>query len=238
METRAQAPGRRAGLPAAAVLALAAAVAAAGGPPGGAAWAASAAAKEEGEGGRNGPKARLEEWLASHATLRAGFEQSMFDEGGNRLRASRGVMAFHRPHRFRWEYEEPERQLIVADGERVWWYDAELEQVTVWPAARAVAGTPALLFAHPRELDAYFRTAVLPAAEGLERVELVPRGSDAPFRTMRVGLAGGEVRRIEMEDGFGQTTRIDLHGFEYGAALDEALFRFTPPPGTDVVHGQ
>ena len=121
----------------------------------------------------------------------------------------------------------------MADGENLWWYDADLEQVTVRPVDAALEGTPASLLAGPdRRAGRSFRVAALGPIRGVDWIELVPRGADAAFRTLRVGLEGEELRAIEMEDGFGQTTRIDFFDVETGPPLADELFRFTPPPGS------
>ena len=95
----------------------------------------------------DGAEARIDGWLAANESLRARFTQTVFDEGGFRLNESHGTVAFRRPYRFRWNYEAPEPQIIVADGERLWWYDIDLQQVTVRPVDAALEGTPASLLA-------------------------------------------------------------------------------------------
>ena len=181
---------------------------------------------------------RLDGWLAANESLRARFTQTVFDEDGLRLDESHGTVAFRRPWRFRWDYEAPEPRIIVADGERLWWYDVDQEQVTVRPVA-ALRGTPASLLTGPGgRAGAHFRVAALGPSRGVDWIELVPRGADAAFRALRVGLRGEVLRAIEMEDGFGQTTRIDFFDVETGPPLADELFRFTPPPGADVVRGE
>lgn len=188
---------------------------------------------------RNRAEERIDGWLAAHESLRARFLQTVFDEAGARLDESRGTVAFRRPYRFRWDYEAPEPQIIVADGENLWWYDVDLEQVTVRPVDAALEGTPASLLAGPdRRAGRSFRVAALGPIRGVDWIELVPRGADAAFRTLRVGLEGEELRAIEMEDGFGQTTRIDFFDVETGPPLADELFRFTPPPEADVVRSE
>ena len=181
---------------------------------------------------------RIEAWLAANESFRARFIQTVFDEEGLRLDESRGTVAFHRPYRFRWDYEAPGPQVIVADGESLWWHDIDLEQVTVRPVDSALEGTPAALLAGPRgSAGRHFHIAALAPARGVDWIELVPRGADAAFRALRVGFEGVELRAIEMEDGFGQTTRIDFFDVESDPPLSDELFRFVPPPHADVVRG-
>ena len=182
---------------------------------------------------------RIDDWLAANVSLRAGFIQTVFDEDGLQIDESKGTVAFRRPYRFRWDYETPEPQIIVADGTHVWWHDVELEQVTVRPVVSALAGTPAELLAGPRRrVDDHFRVSALPAVGDIDWFELVPLAPDSVFRAIRVGLQGAELRRVEMDDSFGQTTRIDFFDIEHNPRLRDALFRFEPPSGTDVIRGE
>ena len=181
---------------------------------------------------------RLDAWLSATDSFRARFFQSVFDEDGVRISESEGTVAFRRPYRFRWDYEFPEPQIIVADGSTLWWYDIDLEQVTVRPVESALEGTPAALLAGPGRAGEHFRVAALESIRGVDWFQLMPRGADAAFRALRVGFEGEGIRAIEMDDGFGQTTRIVFHDVEYNPPLTDELFRFVPPPEADVVRGE
>ena len=181
---------------------------------------------------------RLDTWLSTNESLRAGFIQSVFDEDGLRIDASRGTVAFRRPYRFRWDYETPVPQIIVADGTHVWWYDVELEQVTVRPVDSALRGTPADLLAGPRRSNDHFRISSLASGDDIDWLELIPADPDSVFRAIRAGFEGTELQMVEMDDSFGQTTRIEFFDIEHNPRLSDALFHFEPPPGTDVVRGE
>ena len=189
-------------------------------------------------GGAERATERLDGWLAANRSFRARFSQSVFDEEGVEISATGGTVAFRRPYRFRWDYDAPMPQIIVSDGTELWWYDIELAQVTVRPAATALEGTPAELLAGPERVDEHFRATALESVLEVDWFQLVPRGADAAFRALRIGLEGNEVRTLEMDDGFGQTTRIDFFDVEYNPRLADALFQFVPPPGADVVRGE
>ena len=188
-------------------------------------------------GGAEGAAGRLDGWLAANRSFRARFSQTVVDEDGVEISTSGGVVAFRRPYRFRWDYDAPSPRIIVSDGTDLWWYDIDLEQVTVRPVATSLEGTPAELLAGPGRAGENFRVIVLDPASGMDWFQLVPRGADAAFQALRIGLEGDEVRALEMDDGFGQTARIDFFDVEYNPRLADALFQFAPPPGADVVRG-
>ena len=186
-----------------------------------------------------GASERIDAWLAANESFRARFTQTVFDEDGFQLNESRGTVAFRRPYRFRWDYEAPEPQNHRC-GRR--------EPLVVRHRSRAGDGAPgrdrsrgdsrgaARRAARPRRRA--LRVAALELARGVDWIELVPRGADAALRAIRVGLEGEELRAIEMEDGFGQTTRIEFFDVESDPPLADELFRFVPPPEADVVRGE
>ena len=178
---------------------------------------------------------RMQAFLDEVDSLRATFTQSLFDERKALLETSRGVMYLSRPDRFRWEYAEPFPQLIVSDGERVWIHDPDLEQVTVRPAAGAIGNSPAVLLSSRRPVRESFVVREIGERDGLLRVGLSPLEEGAAFAEVRLGFDAEDLRVMELEDNFGQTTVLVFESIERNPALDPELFTFVPPPGVDVV---
>jgi outer membrane lipoprotein carrier protein len=177
---------------------------------------------------------RLEEALAGLDSWRAGFSQTVTDPQGRVTESADGTVALARPGKFRWDYRTPE-QLIVSDGTTVWLYDADLAQVTVRPAEEALIGTPALLLSGKADLQAEFRVTDGGSEEGLAWSRLEPRDAESDFAELRVGIAGKELRRMVLVDRLGQTTRLAFEHIERNPRLAEGSFRFTAPPGVDVI---
>ncbi len=177
---------------------------------------------------------RVQSSLGELASLRADFRQTVTDAQGQTLESAEGTLALARPGRFRWDYRVPE-QLIVCDGTTVWFHDIGLEQVTIRPAAELLAGTPAAVLAGGGDLQREFAIAEGGTAGGLAWSLLTARRDDVDFRELRLGFAGGELRRMILLDRLGQTTTIDFERIERNPRLDAGLFSFTPPPGVDVV---
>ena len=178
---------------------------------------------------------RLDSFLDGMRTLNGVFEQSVFDENLRRLEQSRGTLALQRPNRFRFEYVEPFEQLIVADGESVWLYDRELEQVTVRPIRDTIGSTPALLLSSERPLEDDFEIREIGPHAELLWVGLRPLSTDATFRDIRLGFADDGLRMMEMADNFGQVTQLKFLELERNPKLEAGLFEFTPPAGVDVL---
>ncbi len=178
--------------------------------------------------------AQLRAFVRDVHSGQADFTQTVTSADGARRRTSRGRFAFQRPQRFRFDYTAPYRQLIVADGTKVWVHDADLNQVTARRIGDALGATPAALLAGGA-LEPEFALAPLPSAGGLDWAEAVPRQRDGAFERLRVGFRDGRLAAVEVVDAFGQTSRLDFDGFVANAPVDAALLRFTVPSGADVI---
>jgi outer membrane lipoprotein carrier protein len=179
---------------------------------------------------------RLREFAREVQAGEARFTQTVTSADGNRRKVTTGSFAFQRPNRFRFAYDRPAEQLIVSDGQKVWIYDADLNQATSRPLAKALGQTPAALLAGSSpEQD--FALAAEPASEGLEWVRATPRRREgATFQALRVGFRGKELAAVEITDNFGQRSLLQFSGWAAAAGPPPAeRFRFVPPPGAEVV---
>jgi outer membrane lipoprotein carrier protein len=148
---------------------------------------------------------------------------------------STGAFLFSRPGKFRWIYLKPFEQLIVGDGEKVWVYDKDLEQVTVKKLGDALGNSPAALLAGDNDVDRAYTLKPQPAKGGLEWLEAVPKDPDSTFEKMRLGFRKSNPETIELHDRLGQITTIRFTKFVRNPKLAADTFRFTPPAGADVV---
>lgn len=184
------------------------------------------------------PTAPLERYLDGLTSLRADFRQTLFDAGNNELQQAGGRLLVLRPGRFRWEVNAPEgggRMMVVADGRNLWFYDEDLEQVTVKPASSALSATPAMLLTGVGDVHGAFEIKALPRKLGLDWIEVSPRAADADFRTARLGFDERELRRMELLDKLGQTAKLVFSRIERNAPVSVEEVSFTPPPGADVI---
>ena len=176
----------------------------------------------------------LRTFVREAASGRAVFTQTVTSPDGARRRVSSGTLEFQRPGRFRFQYAKPFEQLIVADGTRVWIHDPELSQATSRPLAQALGQTPAAILAGG-SLERDFELSALPPEGGLEWAQALPRDKDGPIQSLRVGFRGQELAVLELRDSFGQRSRLELRDLRLNVPVAAGTFRFTPPPGTDVI---
>ena len=205
------------------------------------AWAAltgpgaSAHAQQADDPAEGAAPAQLRTFLASTVTFEAAFTQVLLEADSGRSQVSEGRFYLHRPERFRWDYTRPAPQLVIADGEHLWLFDPDLEQVTVRRLDDGLSATPAMLLSGTGELEDSFRIGAAYEEDGFDWVELAPRSEGADFGGVRVGFADGTLATMELLDALGQTTVIRFSDVVVNGSLDPALFVFTPPPGADVI---
>lgn len=178
--------------------------------------------------------ARVERAVAALDSVQAEFTQELLDARTKSTQRATGTLSLKKPGKFRWDYAQP-RQVIVSDGERLWLYDADLDQVTVRRVRDTLSQTPAMLLSGQARIRDGFTVQAAPSANGLDWVRLLPKRADADFRELRLGFAGDTLQRMEFEDKLNQLTRIELKRVQRNVRLDDSLFRFVPPPGTDVI---
>jgi len=167
-------------------------------------------------------------------TGRAQFTQTVTSPDGAKRKTSSGSFEFSRPNRFRFAYAKPFEQLIVGDGQKVWIYDADLNQASSRRFTSALGATPAALLAGG-SLDKDFDLSPLPPKEGLEWVQANPKSNDGSFKSVRVGFRGKELAAIEIVDAFDQRSLLQFSQFSAGVSFGADAFRFTPPAGADVI---
>jgi outer membrane lipoprotein carrier protein len=165
---------------------------------------------------------------------RAEFTQVVTSPDGAKKKTSSGSFEFARPNRFRFAYAKPFVQTIVADGEKVWIYDADLNQVSSRKFSAALGATPAALLAGG-SLDQDFDLSNLPSHDGLDWAEAKPKAKDGAFQSVRVGFRGKDLAALEIIDAFGQKSLLTFSAFASNVAVPAESFRFTAPAGADVI---
>ena len=170
--------------------------------------------------------------------LQAPFTQQVFDPNGNLKETSSGAVALSAPRLFRWEYRKPYAQLIVADGNRVWVYDADLQQATRRVQGAAEQGSPLAALIDPARLDKDYVVADAGNSDGLSWLTLKPRSQEgAGFESARLGFGPGGLEKMQFIDALGQKSAIDFGIWQRNPVFPKSTFQFTPPKGVDVIDG-
>ena len=160
------------------------------------------------------------------------------DGKAGRSKTSSGTFAFQRPGRFKFVYQKPFEQTIVADGQTLWLYDVDLNQVTQRAQAQVLGSTPAALLTSAANLKALrteFTLESAPPEGGLEWVLARPKSKDGALQSVRIGFAGEQLAALDILDSFGQRSMIRFTQLQTLAALPADTFKFQPPAGADVL---
>ena len=163
------------------------------------------------------------------------FEQRVMDRAGKVVDRGSGSFAFARPGKFRWVYEKPHPQTLVADGHKLWIYDPDLQQVTVKRMDQAISSTPAALLAGREDITALFSLRDAGTADGLEWVEATPKTPDTGFDKVRLGLKDKQLVAMELFDQLGGHSSLRFTELKPNAPVSPDAFKFTPPKGADVI---
>lgn len=180
------------------------------------------------------PITQLEAFLKASSTLAAEFKQVVINEQGNPSQTSYGVFYLHRPGKFHWQYQRPFTQTIIANGGKVWFYDTDLEQVTIKKLDKSLGSTPALLLSGEITLRDNFTLEQQGTDEGMQWVRLLPKSPESSFKYIMIGLNKGSLGGMELSDNFGQLTRIYFSNLKVNTKLAPDLFKFATPKGVDV----
>lgn len=184
----------------------------------------------------------LENFMQSAHSGRADFTQTVTaparDGQAQRPKLSSGSFEFQRPGRFKFIYRKPFEQTIVADGQTLWLYDVDLNQVTERAQAQALGSTPAALLASAPDLAALraeYRLESAPDQDGLQWVLASPKVQGGQLKSVRVGFEGDRLAALDILDSFGQQSQIRFTGMQINPVLPAGSFQFKPPAGADVL---
>jgi outer membrane lipoprotein carrier protein len=181
------------------------------------------------------PTTDVNRFLSEFDSLTATFTQELWTTDNQLLETSTGRFMLMRPNRFFWHYETPFEQLIIADGETLWMYDVELEQVTRTALSEVPPGNPALLLSGTSAVETSFDVQQTFEFDGRVWTRLIPKAAGSEFLAVLLAFDDGGPSALELVDGLEQTTRVEFSGVVLNAELDPEQFHFVPPPGADVI---
>lgn len=184
-----------------------------------------------------GARQELDTFTRGLKGLDGQFSQQVSDVNGRVKESSIGRVALSAPRQFRWEYAKPYKQLIVADGKKVWVFDPDLEQVTVRAQGSEEQNSPLVALIDPARLDKQYDVSEEAAPrDGLQWLSLTPKvDTEASFQMASLGFGKDGLTKMEVVDAVGQRTAISFSGWKRNPAFAADTFRYTPGKGVDVV---
>ena len=180
-------------------------------------------------------RSRMQAFAKDLKSVTADFSQSVTDANDHRGEESRGTMALQAPRQFRWETKKPYQQTIVADGQRVWVYEPDLEQVSVRSQSSEEAHSPLTVLTDLSQLDTQFTASESGERDGLVWLKLVSKAKEPEFEYAELGFSANTLDRMLFKDQLGNTTEIRFSEWKRNPSLAADTFKFTPPKGVDVI---
>ena len=180
------------------------------------------------------PVKQLQAFLKATKSLTADFKQVLINEAGDPYQTSYGVFYLQRPGKFRWDYLKPFQQQIVSTSGKVWFYDTDLEQVTIKKLDESVGSTPALLLSGDISLENNFTMENQGVDGNLQWIKLLPKNQESTFKFITIGLNKGSLAGMELSDNFGMLTRIYFSNVLLNPPIKPTLFEFKAPKGADI----
>lgn len=176
-------------------------------------------------------------FVASTQSARGEFKQQLvkIDSGSVKSgKQSSGTFIFARPGKFIWTYKKPYEQVLQADGEKLYIYDKDLNQVTVKKLGDALGSSPAAILFGSNDLEKNFTLKEGETKDGMEWLEAVPKAKDTTFERIGIGMKNGVPAAMELRDSFGQISLLTFESFEQNPPMPANQFKFTMPKGADV----
>jgi outer membrane lipoprotein carrier protein len=186
--------------------------------------------------------ARIQKFYETTKDLHARFEQTM-ETGVGKKRTATGELWLKKPGRMRWEYQKPERKLMVADGQSLWVYEPEDQQAFRQSlTSSSLPSSVSFLWGQGRLADE-FDVAIEKAppagvgGEGITVLKLVPKKATAQYRYLlfAVNDKTGMVVETVIFDQQGGTNDMKFRDIELNKNVGDDKFKFTPPVGTRIL---
>jgi outer membrane lipoprotein carrier protein len=177
----------------------------------------------------------LTQLLNNIRSMQADFTQTIVNKSGKAVQQSQGRMIMERPGKFRWEVKQPTAQLLIANGQRLWIYDPDLEQVTIRLLNKAAGEAPALLLSEANTALSKDFNVRTQSAGSLQWFLLIPKNRDSMLSQVMLGFSGNQIREMNLRDHLGHNTMIQFQRVVMNASVPDSVFHFTPPANVDVI---
>jgi len=171
---------------------------------------------------------QFKSFVAGTKSARGDFTQTQVRKtsAGKPVPPSTGTFVFARPGKFIWTYQKPYEQVLQADGDTLYLYDKDLNQVTTRKLGNALGSSPAAILFGSNDLEKNFTLAEAGARDGLEWLTATPKTRDTTFEQIGIGLKDGVPQAMELKDNFGQTTLLKFTSFQRNPSLGATAFKF------------
>jgi outer membrane lipoprotein carrier protein len=169
-------------------------------------------------------------------SLEGRFQQTITDERGEIVQEARGELLVKRPGKLLWSTQEPYQHQVITDGQTLWIYDLDLEQVTQQAFTNNLDQAPALLLSGDiKAISEQFVIDAVETGETLKHYSLQPKAQGSVFSSIEVVFNQAALSKLLLKDNFGQLTDISFDQVKMNPVLADKRFQFTPPEHVDLI---
>jgi len=185
----------------------------------------------------NTDEQQLFDRLAQYKSFEAKFAQTVQDKEGNTIDQASGSFVMAQPNRLYWQQEAELEQLVVTNGDTLWLYDPDFEQVTIRTLTPESTAMPSVLFSGDEALirASFEITSTAVGDQVAESYVLIPKGENPQFQKLEVGFNHKRLSHLTIYDFLGQITQIEVRQPKMLEHVADSLFSFTPPEGTEII---
>lgn len=181
-------------------------------------------------------KQQLQVFSKNLQTAQTSFQQLVSGPNGEKVQSAQGNLKLKSPNQFRWQYTSPTSQLVIADGSKIWIYEADLQQVTVKTQDALNQDNPLSALTNPQMMDKFYSTSELAKKQGVNWLQLIPKNKEnSPFEKALLGFTNNVLVSMQLFDSLGQVSTFTFGAWKNNKKLDPKLFQFLVPKGVDVV---
>lgn len=177
---------------------------------------------------------KLATYLSNFQAMSADFKQNIVSKKGP-IKTSTGHMALQRPGKFRWEIVSPSHEIIIADGNYLWIYNADLEQATKQKLDKGNNSPASLLSGDTHSIENRFEVINQNNENGVDSFQLKPRSNKDLIQLIELHFADGKMNQMMVVDSLGQKTIFNFSNIQLNPKLPANLFKFQPPPNVDII---
>jgi outer membrane lipoprotein carrier protein len=172
-------------------------------------------------------------------SLRAAFTETY--RGAGISRTESGTLWLSRPGKMRWEYAEPREKLFVSDGKTAYFYVPGQRQARKAPLDKLDdLRSPLRYLLGKTKLKKEFDKLTARAGDqpGSVVIRGVPRNMSDRVSEVTMDLSpAGQIQRIQIDEMDGSQTEFAFSSIQENVPVEDAHFRFHPPPGVELIEG-
>ncbi|MDX2503007.1 MAG: outer membrane lipoprotein chaperone LolA [Gammaproteobacteria bacterium] len=179
----------------------------------------------------------LDQFYQRTQSMQADFQQTIHSTQGKALEQSQGQLIFSRPDKFILEYKTPAEQKYISNGQNIWIYDVELEQVSIKSIDEGIGDSPALLLSGNSNVYKYYQVddVIVGNSDDYQWVQLVAREPEMTFERVLLAFKDNTLMQMRMYDSFGQITELKFANTQINKPFSNRQFYFVAPEGVDVI---